>query len=198
VVKKRAPNPRGRGEQLREELIRAAIELLEEPQVVNGPSLREIARATGIAPSAVYTRFTSASELLQTVIDSQYGALREEIRKSAQAATNPKEKLVLIASRYITWGLEHPGSYQLLFESSDKLPEGVVALGPGVELLREIGGHVAEVLGESDDSPERVTLRLWAALHGITSLRLHKKNSPWTTTVEIEAEATVEAFLVRA
>jgi len=198
VVKKRAPNPRGMGEQLREELIRAAIELLEEPQVVNGPSLREIARATGIAPSAVYTRFTSASELLQTVIDSQYGALREEIRKSAQAATNPKEKLVLIASRYITWGLEHPGSYQLLFESSDKLPEGVVALGPGVELLREIGGHVAEVLGESDDSPERVTLRLWAALHGITSLRLHKKNSPWTTTVEIEAEATVEAFLVRA
>lgn len=198
MVKKRAPNPRGRGEQLREELIRAAIELLEEPQVVNGPSLREIARATGIAPSAVYTRFTSASELLQTVIDSQYGALREEIRKSAQAATNPKEKLVLIASRYITWGLEHPGSYQLLFESSDKLPEGVVALGPGVELLREIGGHVAEVLGESDDSPERVTLRLWAALHGITSLRLHKKNSPWTTTVEIEAEATVEAFLVRA
>jgi len=198
VVKKRAPNPRGMGEQLREELIRAAIELLEEPQVVNGPSLREIARATGIAPSAVYTRFTSASELLQTVIDSQYGALREEIRESAQAATNPKEKLVLIASRYITWGLEHPGSYQLLFESSDKLPEGVVALGPGVELLREIGGHVAEVLGESDDSPERVTLRLWAALHGITSLRLHKKNSPWTTTVEIEAEATVEAFLVRA
>ena len=198
MVKKRAPNPRGRGEQLREELIRAAIELLEEPQVVNGPSLREIARATGIAPSAVYTRFTSASELLQTVIDSQYGALREEIRKSAQAATNPKEKLVLIASRYITWGLEHPGSYQLLFESSDKLPEGVVALGPGVELLREIGGHVAEVLGESDDSPERVTLRLWAALHGITSLRLHKKNSPWTTSVEIEAEATVEAFLVRA
>jgi hypothetical protein len=86
----------------------------------------------------------------------------------------------------------------LLFESSDKLPEGVVALGPGVELLREIGGHVAEVLGESDDSPERVTLRLWAALHGITSLRLHKKSSPWTTTVEIEAEATVEAFLVRA
>lgn len=198
MVKKRAPNPRGMGEQLREELIRAAIELLEEPQVVNGPSLREIARATGIAPSAVYTRFTSASELLQTVIDSQYGALREEIRESAQAATNPKEKLVLIASRYITWGLEHPGSYQLLFESSDKLPEGVVALGPGVELLREIGGHVAEVLGESDDSPERVTLRLWAALHGITSLRLHKKNSPWTTTVEIEAEATVEAFLVRA
>lgn len=198
MVKKRAPNPRGMGEQLREELIRAAIELLEEPQVVNGPSLREIARATGIAPSAVYTRFTSASELLQTVIDSQYGALREEIRESAQAGTNPKEKLVLIASRYITWGLEHPGSYQLLFESSDKLPEGVVALGPGVELLREIGGHVAEVLGQSDDSPERVTLRLWAALHGITSLRLHKKNSPWTTTVEIEAEATVEAFLVRA
>ena len=198
MVKKRAPNPRGRGEQLREELIRAAIELLEEPQVVNGPSLREIARATGIAPSAVYTRFTSASELLQTVIDSQYGALREEIRESARAGTNPKEKLVLIASRYITWGLEHPGSYQLLFESSDKLPEGVVALGPGVELLREIGGHVAEVLGQSDDSPERVTLRLWAALHGITSLRLHKKNSPWTTTVEIEAEATVEAFLARA
>ena len=191
---KRVPNPRGTSEQLREELISVATALLEQPQVVASPSLRQIAIATGIAPSAVYTRFDSGEQLLQAVIDSQYKSLREEIRSAAATATTAFVKLEFVVVKYIEWGIARPGAYQLLFESSDKLPEGVVAQGPGVELLGELAVLVREHMNVSMPSAQRVTLRIWAAIHGLTSLRIHKKNAAWTTSVAEEARATVEAF----
>lgn len=192
---KRNRNPRGSGQQLRDDLLRVASELLEKPRLVDAPSLRQIALATGIAPSAVYTRFSSGEELLQAVMDNQYGSLRESIKSAASSSEAAIIKLQQIASRYVHWGIEHPGIYQLLFESADQLPDGLVANGPGVELLAEIAPLIAEHTMCSAEASQRATLRLWAALHGITSLRIHKNHAPWSTTVEEEALATVSAYL---
>ena len=191
----RSRNPRGSGEQLRDDLLRVASELLEKPRMVSAPSLRQIAVATGITPSAVYTRFKSGEELLQAVIDSQYESLRESVREAASSPETAIVKLEQIASRYVHWGIEHPGIYQLLFESADQLPEGLVAHGPGVELLTEIAPLITQHTGCSPDTSHRTTLRLWAALHGITSLRIHKNRAPWSTSVEEEAVATVSAYV---
>lgn len=192
---KRSRNPRGSGEQLREDLIRVASELLERPQVVDTPSLRQIASATGVAPSAVYTRFQSGEELLQAVIDNQYASLRDEVRNAISPSRSAILNLDVIATTYVNWGIQHPGLYQLLFESADQLPDGLVAMGPGVELLAEIAPLVAKHSGCSIVVSQQTTMRLWAALHGITSLRIHKKHAPWSTDVNEEASATVRAFL---
>lgn len=192
---KRIRNPRGSGEQLREDLLRVAAELLERPRVVDAPSLRQIAIATGIAPSAVYTRFKSGEELLQAVIDNQYASLRESVRQAANSSAKSLAKLEQIASRYVNWGIEHPGIYQLLFESADQLPDGLVANGPGIELLAEIAPLISDHTGCSPEVSQRTTLRLWTALHGITSLRIHKKHAPWSTSVKEETLATVRAYL---
>ena len=195
MVSTRSRNPRGSGEKLREDLIRVASELLEQPQVVDAPSLRQIALSTGIAPSAVYTRFQSGEELLQAVIDAQYGSLRDQVRTAVSPTNKAIVNLEAIASTYVNWGIQHPGIYQLLFESADQLPDGLVANGPGIELLAEIAPFISEHTGCSDELSQRTTLRLWAALHGITSLRIHKKHAPWSTEPEEEAKATVRAFL---
>lgn len=194
-MSKRVPNPRGSGQQLQQELIATAIEMLEKPQILAVPSLRKIADATGIAPSAVYTRFASAEELLQAVIDSQYQELRDEIRKAAEVDSKPMEKLESVVVRYVEWGIKHPGAYQLLFESADKVPEGVVANGPGILLLEELAGLVSQASNSSEERSKLLTLRIWTALHGIASLRIHKKWAPWTSTFQDEAIATIHAFL---
>lgn len=192
---KRSRNQRGSGEQLRDDLIRVASELLELPQVVETPSLRKIASATGVAPSAVYTRFQSGEQLLQAVIDNQYASLRDEVRKGVSTSRSAILNLDVIATTYVNWGIQHPGLYQLLFESADQLPDGLVAMGPGVELLAEIAPLVAKHSGCNTEVSQQTTMRLWAALHGITSLRIHKKHAPWSTEVNEEASATVRAFL---
>ena len=197
MVSKRSRNPRGSGEKLREDLIRVASELLEKPQVIDAPSLRQIALATGIAPSAVYTRFASGEELLQAVIDYQYGSLRDQVRAAVTPTNTAILNLEAIASTYVNWGIQHPGIYQLLFESADQLPDGLVASGPGIELLAEIAPLISEHTDCSDELAQRTTLRLWAALHGITSLRIHKKRVPWSTTIEEEAKTTLKGFLLQ-
>ena len=195
MASKRIKNPRGSGGQLREDLIRVASELLERPQVINTPSLRQIALGVGIAPSAVYTQFQSGEQLLQAVIDAQYASLGEQIGQGVSESGLALANLELIAATYVTWGIEHPGIYQLLFESADQLPEGLAAIGPGRELLAEIAPLIAEHSGCSPETAHQTTMRLWAALHGITSLRIHKKHAAWSTTVSEEAVATVKAFL---
>ena len=195
MASKRTRNPRGSGEQLREDLLRVAAQLLERPRLVHAPSLRQIALFTGVAPSAVYTRFKSGEELLQAVIDNQYELLRAAVRTSAASSETSLIKLELIASSYVNWGLEHPGIYQLLFESADQLPDGLVANGPGMELLAEIAPLIAEHTGCTLEVSQRATLRLWTALHGITSLRIHKKHAPWSSSVEEETAVTVRAYL---
>lgn len=192
---KRSRNPRGSGEQLRADLIRVASELLERPQMVEAPSLRQIALSTGIAPSAVYTRFSSGEELLQAVIEDQYRSLRDQVRSAVSRTNSAILNLEAIAFAYVNWGIQHPGIYQLLFESADQLPDGLIANGPGVELLGDIAPLISEHAGCSKEVSQRTTLRLWAALHGITSLRIHKKHAPWSTTIEQESKETVRAFL---
>lgn len=195
MTSKRNRNPRGSGEQLREDLIRVATELLEQPRLVDTPTLRQIALATGIAPSAIYTRFHSYEELLQTAIDHQYKALREEVRNAISPSKSALLNLEAIALTYINWGTQHPGIYQLLFESADQLPDGLNATGPGLELLAQIAPLISKHSGCSTEASRRTTLRLWAALHGITSLRIHKSHAPWSTSIDVEASVTVRAFL---
>lgn len=194
-MSKRNRNPRGSGEQLRDDLIRVAAGLLEQPQVVDTPSLRQIALTTGIAPSAVYTRFQSREELLQAVIDDQYKLLRDAVKSALSQSRTPILNLEAVASTYVKWGTEHPGIYQLLFESADQLPEGITASGPGLELLAQIAPLITEHSNCSNEISQRTTMRLWAALHGITSLRIHKKHATWSSTIEEESSATVRAFL---
>ena len=195
MAPKRFKNPRGSGGQLREDLIRVASEMLERPQLINSPSLRQIALGVGIAPSAVYTQFDSGEQLLQAVIDAQYASLRGKIGQAVSESDSALANLEVIAATYVTWGVEHPGIYQLLFESADQLPEGLEANGPGRELLAEIAPLIIKHSGCSPETANRTTMRLWAALHGITSLRIHKKHAGWSTSVSEEAVATVRAFL---
>ncbi|WP_019065163.1 TetR family transcriptional regulator, partial [Streptomyces prunicolor] len=70
---------------LRSELVAAAIGMLAEPQAVAVPSLRSIARACGVAPSAVYWHFPSEADLRSAVLDAEYTSLVEAVESALDA-----------------------------------------------------------------------------------------------------------------
>ncbi len=100
-----------------------------------------------------------------------------------------------MARTYVTWGLEHPGAYQLLFESADVMPDGMNTVGPGLDLLDRVSDLIRAHSGARRTTSQRVALRLWASLHGLTSLRIHKPIAPWQTQPAADAEALVTALL---
>ena len=191
-------NRRGEGENLRRDLINAATDLLVRPQTIAAPSLRAIARACGVAPSGVYLHFASQNDLLLAVIEAQYDQLRQALAATDDPKDPPARRLAAMAATYVGWGLEHPGAYQLLFESADVLPDDVDFVGPGIDLLERVAELIAAAHGDVDPATcHECALRMWAGLHGLTSLRIHKPTAPWTATATTDATALVTSLLAR-
>jgi AcrR family transcriptional regulator len=194
-VAKREANRRGEGDQLRDELIRAATDLLVSPQQVAAPSLRAIAREVGVSPSGVYLHFASQDDLLAAVIEKQYAELREALAATDDPGAAPLDRLLAMARTYVTWGIEHPGAYQLLFESAESLPGAMASVSTGDELMDGVTALV-KAHGRMRPAQARTTaMRVFIAMHGLASLRIHKPHQAWETTAAKDAEALVRAHL---
>lgn len=191
----RAANRRGEGDHLRSELVRAATELLVEPQAVAPPSLRAIARECGVSPSAVYLHFDSQTDLIAAVVDAQYDELADALAAADRPRTAPLKRLQALAQAYVTWGIEHPGAYQLLFESADALPVAFTGSSVGAGLMDSVADLVqAHGVTRRDEAVKRAQ-RLWIALHGLVSLRIHKPQADWPSTASADAAVLVSALL---
>ena len=138
------------------------------------PSLRAIARACGVAPSAVYWHFPSEADLRSAVLDAHYTSLVETVEAALDGPTPGADSLTVAGEAYISWGLAHPGAYQLLLESSDPLPETRSEHGPRLQ------ARIVELAARVDPQiPFAAALLLWSAWQGIVSLRLHKTEWDW-------------------
>ena len=166
---------------LRAELVAAAVAMLAQPQPVAVPSLRSIARACGVAPSAVYWHFPSEADLRGAVLDAEYASLITAVESALDDAHDNAQadvdRLVVAGDAYVAWALAHPGAYQLLFESADALPATRADNGPRLQR------RIVELARRVDpDAPFGAALLLWSAWHGIVSLRLHKAEWDWGMT----------------
>src|SRR6516225_1232639 len=81
-VASRAPNRRGEGDLLREQLLEAASRLLAAPVVEEPLSLRAVAREVGVVPQSVYLHFADKTQLVHAVIERRFS----ELTRAMQAA----------------------------------------------------------------------------------------------------------------
>ena len=191
---RRAPHARGQGDRLRHELVEAAAALLARPRTVPAPSLRAVARAVGVSPAAVYLHFASQADLVWAVLERHLDGLAAALHAADDPALDVRERMHGGAAAYVAWGLEHPGAYQLLFESVDTLDIDGGQDVPGDRLVEE----TAEILvdgGVAVDAARRAATRTWMALHGLVSLRLHKPHQEWPDGLDRDRRALVDAML---
>jgi AcrR family transcriptional regulator len=188
-VKSRVDQPEPRD--LRAELLAAAMTMLAEPQPVAVPSLRSSARACDVAPSAVYWHFPSEADLRSAVLDAEYANMITEVEDASSGAGDGVAAHVLAWQAYVEWGLAHPGAYQLLFESDDEL-----AASRADTDARARNRFVGLATAAAPDAPLALARLLWSAIHGLVSLRLHKKDVDWQLS-PAEATARIVAALSR-
>lgn len=171
---------------LRDELLKMATAMAAEPRPVTIPSLRAVARACGVSPTAVYRYFDSQSALTRSVLATAHEAFKLAVLSADDQAAAPIERLRLLATCYVQWGTSHPGLYQLLFESADQLgPDWAV-----VTAADEVTAHMVTLLAscQTGSAPDLAGERLWTGLHGLVSLRLHKPDHPWVAELPLEVD----------
>ncbi|MEV6843524.1 TetR/AcrR family transcriptional regulator [Actinoplanes sp. NPDC051411] len=164
-----------RRDHLYDDLLAAAIQLASSRLSLAIPSLRAVARACDVSATAVYRHFASQSDLNRAVLLAVDSSFVGAVTSADDPGRAPRERLRLLAYAYLGWGLANPGLYQLRFESADQLGDDHVHTDGADMLLAQIG----ELIRASATASPVTATDLWAGMHGLTSLRVHKPGHRW-------------------
>jgi AcrR family transcriptional regulator len=155
---------------LREALVRAALEILEDSAVTE-VSVRAAARRAGVSTGAPYRHFADRDALLSAVAAVGYRELAGALL-GAQPAPRTADDLADIAIAYVQFALTRPGLFRVMFaEGCDRAnPDRVVAVAAITEYVKAIA---RQVIPNAD--PEPLATAMWALVHGLAFLHLDGK-----------------------
>lgn len=171
--RRRIRNKRGEGEQLREDLLTAASELLDISGDAEGLSVRAVTGRAGVSHTALYLHFDDVEQLARAVKIRCFRALGEALALAGDAAdSDPLERLRAMARAYLRYSREHPGHYALLYHAYRRQPPdrppAAEVLDAGMRTLRMLFEAVGACLEEGigDEEVRDIAVTLWLALHG--------------------------------
>jgi AcrR family transcriptional regulator len=186
--------PRPANPTLREDILQAALRLIEE-KGAGTLTMREVAGALGYSATALYQHFASKEELL-LALKLQAGDLLAAEMASAQQEPTVEIQLRDMGHRYVRFGLENPAYYRLIFQDSvaGVIPtqEQLARMRRSWTIMRDTLAAWIEAQGLQGIDVDQEANVLWAMGHGITSLALTGR-LPFTDHHEIFALFEVAA-----
>ena len=189
----RARNRRGEGGLLREEIIRAAVELLDEARDESAVTLRSVARRAGIAAPSIYAHFPDQPAIMLAVVQREFLALEASLRAAVQAAgDNTLLRLGAVCDGYLEFAVAYPERYRTMFgglwlpdlATSSLSAHDLATLGDSVMrmLVDALEDCVAAGESTSDDVPADA-VALWLGLHGLAHQRAVSPSFPWPSDI---------------
>src|SRR5579863_8069688 len=122
-------------------------------------TMRAVATAARTTTPTVYGRFRDKREIQR--------ALRNQVRQELYAVLKETRSLREVGECYINFALERPHDYQLLTEGWALAPPNDPK--PSFNLMKE---RLASRIGCQPEECHRLTLALWAMLHGTVTLAI--------------------------
>jgi AcrR family transcriptional regulator len=164
--KTRTRNPRGRGELLRDEILHAAITLIDETNDATALTLRGIARRAGISAPSIYTHFDNLAALTDALLQMSFGQLARTVSTAIESETEPAAKLIAAGRAYVQFGWDRKARYRLMFDEAGYAENAVDTFKL---VAQSIQACVDKKVSASTD-PRTDTWTIWAALHGVATL----------------------------
>ena len=168
----------GRGQhkkELRRLILDTAERLFAEAGSYDAVSMRKIAREINYSATTIYLYFKDKDDLFQTLLRETFGHLSRAV---TLAVTNrdPVVGLYQVMNACVTYGLQHPQHYRLLFMVRPALASGEGSQGGiGEETFNLIRHQVGLCIssGRVRASDQDMLARgAWAVVHGLTSASL--------------------------
>jgi AcrR family transcriptional regulator len=178
---------------LREALVRAALELLDEgdPDL----SLRAVARRAGVSAAAPYRHYADRDALASAVAAIGYQELAVCLAAAAPEPATPEE-LADVAVAYVEFALQRPALFRIMFsDPCDRDSDARVAAVAAVTLYVRAAAERAF----PDSDADALAIAAWALVHGLAFLHLDGKlDTQDPATVEQRVRAAVLAMLTAA
>ncbi len=181
--RRRQPNPRGEGGRLRDELVEAAIDIVEEAgghQV----TLRRVAKRVGVAATSVYLHFPDMDHLLAAVVRKAFDDLSAATAVAAQGARDPADEVHRRCQAYCRFALSRPRLYQVMFQGDLPAlwaadPSATPGRASFERLVTAVRQCIAAGVAPPHDDPFRLASLIWTAEHGIALARMARPTFPW-------------------
>jgi AcrR family transcriptional regulator len=159
---------------LRASILRAAGEVFLE-RGYEGLSMRSVAERIGYTATTIYLYFKDKDDLLFALLDEGYADLGQRLAQAAATERDPLQRLVAIGRTYITFGLDNPLLYQVMFMQRADFLAARLKQRPATRInaFDVLQQAVKEALDAGALKPGDVltyALSLWAAVHGLVSL----------------------------
>lgn len=192
----RRRNKKGEGSQLRQELIAAAMRLLDRAPGTQ-LSLRMVAREAGVAAPSVYPHFSDARTMMNAIVRECWNQMAEEMN-SANAATDQFDLHSALHAQleaYVRYATERPSRYQLLFaiqltDSAEDLDlPGLTQpvfrkVRSALKAIREAGGSIP---GKDSFS---ASLTIMSTVHGRIALAHLAPHREGNSSIGVQAFVT--------
>ena len=159
---------------LKRALTSAALTLVAE-KGPKGFTLTEAARRAGVSAAAPYRHFADKAELLATVAEQGFHELHADLTAAADAASEPKARVIELGRAYVRWAVAHPDHYQVMFGA-----ENVKADHPTLAAAAEQAfGDLLDAINRCQEAgivegqdPREIAAPLWSLVHGVASLAI--------------------------
>lgn len=202
--------PRGQGELLRERLIDAALEMIDEGDQA-GISIRAVTKRAGVSPTAFYLHFENLELLMTACVERVFTVFRDRVRAVPEEITDPRGRLHMAGLGYIDFAQQWPQRYALIFgttvgnlnaagagptsgEEEEAAPEPSAA---GDEAFDDLIGSVLACLPTGDprrEDAELLARGIWSGLHGYVTLSHCRPKGNWPSGEQF-ATRLAEAWL---
>ncbi|MFI6998268.1 TetR/AcrR family transcriptional regulator [Nocardia sp. NPDC050175] len=175
---------------MREEILRAAEQLLIETGTEDSLTVRAVAQRAGISTPSVYLHFADRETLVEAVCLRAWEKLDDLMCTAIQEAPDPFVALGQCARVYIRFALEYPVQYRILIMRPATGPETQAAATVCVQHFVDTVSVCVEA-GVLHGNPQTLALSLWSAAHGCASLVIAQPSFPWPQDLDAVIEQTI-------
>lgn len=179
VRRRRAP--RGSGDQLHDEILDAATELLLDIGDAKAVSIRSVAQRVGITPPSIYLHFADKDALLDAVCARYFEKLDEAMQQAAIGQPTTLDVLRAQGLAYVQFAAQTPELYRIATMcqgSPGSDVDATLASSAFVHMRDSVQALMDEGIYAPGD-PTVMALQLWTAGHGVAAMLIAKPYLPF-------------------
>jgi AcrR family transcriptional regulator len=173
--------PRGSGDQLRDEILNAATNLLLETGHAKEVSIRSVAQRVGVTPPSIYLHFADKDAMLDAVCARHFEKLDEEMQRVAVGKTSTLEVLRAQGLAYVRFATQTPELYRIATMGEGR-PGSDIDATLNSSAFMHMRDSVQALMDEGiypPGDPTTAALELWSAGHGVAALLIAKPYLPF-------------------
>jgi AcrR family transcriptional regulator len=173
--------PRGSGDQLRDEIIDAATDLLMETGHAKSVSIRSVAQRVGVTSPSIYLHFADKDALLDAVCARYFERLDAVMQRVAEDQPSTVDRLWAQGMAYVRFALQTPELYRIATMGEPR-PGSDVEVTLNGSAFVHLRDSVQTMMDEGTYPSGDVTvaaLELLTVAHGLAALMISRPYLPF-------------------